>query len=276
MIAVPSPVVPSSDVNLFFKALADDTRLDIVRLLVLTDLKAGEIVTQLHAPQNAVSYHLRQLRAFGLLRDRQSSFDARDVYYSVDLQRLQTLFFAAGDALHPGIAPGSHGATSSLAVAPRLRVLFLCTHNSARSQMAEGIMRQLGGDQVEVASAGTAVRAVHPLAIQMLDEWGIDASQHTSKTLDQYRGQSFDYVITVCDRARESCPVFPGDPQRIHWSFPDPTLIEDPKQQLRAFRAIRAELATRIRYLLNLPHPKTGSRLRTRPADPRQGRAATV
>lgn len=105
----------------------------------------------------------------------------------------------------------------------KLRVLFLCTHNSARSQMAEGLLRALAGERFEVASAGTEATRVHPLAIRAMQEVGIDLSGHTSKTIDVFLGQPWDYVITVCDSANERCPIFPDGTTRIHWSFDDPS-----------------------------------------------------
>jgi protein-tyrosine-phosphatase len=116
------------------------------------------------------------------------------------------------------------------------RILFLCTHNSARSQLAEGIMRSVAGAAVEVYSAGSEPDEVHPLAIEAAAVLGIDISGQESKHMDQFVGQTFDYVITVCDRVRESCPVFPNDPQKIHWSFADPTAVAGTYQQrLNAF-----------------------------------------
>jgi len=136
---------------------------------------------------------------------------------------------------------------------PRQKVLFLCVHNSARSQMAEGILRHLAGDRLEVRSAGTEPSRVHPLAIQAMAARGIDIDGQSSKHLDAFTGQPFDYVITVCDRASEACPVFPGDPQRIHWSIPDPAAVEGSEAvRAKAFEAAVRELATRIRYLLAL------------------------
>jgi arsenate reductase len=128
------------------------------------------------------------------------------------------------------------------------RVLFLCTHNSARSQMAEGLLRKMGGDQFEVFSAGTEETRVHPLALQAMREIGIDISDQRSKTLDEFSGQHFHYVITVCDRANESCPIFPGDTERIHWSFDDPSdAAGTHEQQLRAFRNVREGIQQRLR-----------------------------
>lgn len=130
----------------------------------------------------------------------------------------------------------------------RFRVLFLCTHNSARSQMAEALLRHVGGDHFEVYSAGTEPGRVHPLAIKAMDDIGLDISGHTSKSLNGFIGDEFDYVITVCDQANESCPIFPGDPNRIHWSFPDPSAVEGTEEErLKAFADIRDQLRMRLR-----------------------------
>ena len=271
-LAVTRPAYLAPDVLPFFKALADETRLTILRLLALTDLKSGEIVEQVGVPQNAVSYHLKQLRALGLLRDRRSSADARDVYYNLDLDRLQALYAATGAALQIPVLPLPIAVDEEKSVDGEphpdldrpLRVLFLCTHNSARSQLAEGIMRCLGGDAVEVYSAGSAPTAVHPIALTLLRRWDDDPARYTSKSLDLFVGQRFDYIITVCDRVRDGCPVFPDDPVRIHWSFPDPALVEDSDAQARAFHTVQRELCTRIRYLLTCKHPVTGRRLPVR------------
>ena len=133
------------------------------------------------------------------------------------------------------------------------RVLFLCTHNSARSQMAEGLLRNMAGDRFDVFSAGTERTYVQPLAIDAMREIGIDITAQTSKTLDEFEGQTFDYVITVCDRANESCPILPGTTERIHWSFEDPTAATGTdEQRLRAFRTVRDALQQRLRIFLTL------------------------
>ena len=127
------------------------------------------------------------------------------------------------------------------------RVLFICTHNSARSQMAEGLLRYLGGERFEVFSAGTEATHVRPLAFKTMAELGIDISGQQSKTLDRYLGEPFDDVITVCDAANEACPIFPGAKQRRHWSFEDPsraTGSED--EQLTVYRRVRDEIRARI------------------------------
>jgi arsenate reductase (thioredoxin) len=133
----------------------------------------------------------------------------------------------------------------------RTSVLFLCTHNSARSQMAEGILRHLGGDRVEAASAGTEVTRVHPLALREMAERGIDIRGQRSKHLNELLGERFDAVVTVCDNANESCPLFPGAPERLHWSIPDPSAIEgDETTRQAAFQKAADELMARIRDLL--------------------------
>jgi arsenate reductase len=127
------------------------------------------------------------------------------------------------------------------------RVLFLCTHNSARSQMAEGLLRYLGGARFEVFSAGAEATHVRPLAIRVMAELDIDISQQESKTLDRYLGEPFDAVVTVCDQAAEACPVFAGAKRRLHWSFPDPskaTGTED--EQLAVYRAVRDDIRAHI------------------------------
>lgn len=135
------------------------------------------------------------------------------------------------------------------------RVLFLCTHNSARSQMAEGLLRHLGGDRFEAYSAGTEATFVRPLAIRAMAELGIDISGQQSKTLEPFLHQPFDLVITLCDEARESCPIFPGARERRHWSLPDPARAAgSEEEQLAVYRAVRDALRTRIaRELLAEP-----------------------
>ena len=128
------------------------------------------------------------------------------------------------------------------------RVLILCTGNSARSQMAEGLLRKIGGDAFEVFSAGVEPSYVRPLAIQAMSEVGIDISGHRSKSLDEFLGHEFDYLITVCDNANLRCPLFPGTTRRIHWSIEDPATAEgDEATQLEMFRRVRNELENRLR-----------------------------
>ena len=134
------------------------------------------------------------------------------------------------------------------------RVLFVCTHNSARSQMAEGFLNALGGGRFEAQSAGTEARGIHPLAIQAMGEVGIDVAMHESKTIDRFIGQPFDLVITVCDDAAESCPVFPNARERRHWSFPDPSKADGaPDARFAAFVKVRDAIRERIERELLVP-----------------------
>lgn len=128
------------------------------------------------------------------------------------------------------------------------KVLFLCTHNSARSQMAEGLLRDIAGDRFESHSAGTEETQVRPLAIEAMREVGIDISRQESKTLGRYLEEPFDYVITVCDSANEACPFFPGASERLHWSFPDPSKAEGTEEERLAFYGeVRDEIESRVR-----------------------------
>jgi len=133
----------------------------------------------------------------------------------------------------------------------KARVLILCTGNSARSQMAEGLLRHLGGGRYEVFSAGTKPVGVNPLAIEAMREWGIDISTQRSKSVAEFAGHTFAAVITVCDSAAEQCPVFPGAPRRVHWSLSDPAAVSGTQaEKLAAFRQVRDELERRIRLFV--------------------------
>jgi arsenate reductase len=130
------------------------------------------------------------------------------------------------------------------------RVLFLCTGNSARSQMAEGLLRHIAGDRYEVFSAGTNARGLHPLSVEAMRDLNIDIASQTSKDVSAFRDQKFDYVITVCDRAKQSCPVFPGAAP-IHWGFDDPAEMAGSREaQLKTFQRVRDEILSRIRLFV--------------------------
>ena len=136
----------------------------------------------------------------------------------------------------------------------RQRVLFLCTHNSARSQMAEGLLRHLGGERFEASSAGTEATRVRPLAVRAMAELGIDIAGQESKTLERFLGEAFDAVITVCDDANEACPVFPGARRRLHWSCEDPSRATGSEaEQLAVYRRVRDDIRARIETELLAP-----------------------
>ena len=236
----------------FLQLVAHEQRWRLLEALARSDRRVHELVERVGEPANLVSYHLRRLRSQDLVRERRSAADRRDVYYSLDLERMHELFLAAGASLHPGL-----GATLTRGTADReglgrgVRVLFLCTHNSARSQMAEAMLRTWGGDHFDAFSAGTHATSVRPEAVEVMREVGIDISTQRSKGIDRYAGQSFEWVITVCETARQECPVFPGVRHSAHWGIDDPSKVEgDEATRLAAFRAARDELRNRVRLLL--------------------------
>jgi protein-tyrosine-phosphatase/DNA-binding transcriptional ArsR family regulator len=217
--------------------------------LARSDRQVRELAALVGQPQNLVSYHLRRLRAGGLVGMRRSSADGRDAYYRIDLARCGELLTAAGAALHPGLQliplpPVRAGTQAS--------VLFLCTGNSARSQMAQAICEQMAGGTVTAASAGSHPKPLHPNAIAVMREHGIDISSRQPRHFNVLVGQRFDYVVSLCDRVREVCPDFAGPPQVIHWSIPDPAAAGGTDAETYpAFRALAADLETRIGFLLS-------------------------
>lgn len=241
------------------KILSHDLRWGIVTTLARSDCKVQELVEQLHQPQNLVSYHLKQLRDSRLLLERRSTADGRDIYYSLDLRHLHAAYAALGLALQPaftlGATPDAADRTVDLSSADPIRVLFLCTENSARSQMAEAFLRHASAVRLQVYSAGTIPTHIHPLAIQTMLARGLDIRDQRSKSVDEFHGQAFDYVITVCDRAREQCPTFSEATTFIHWSLPDPALVKrgitGAEAQIAAFDHVATTLEIRIHYLIH-------------------------
>jgi protein-tyrosine-phosphatase len=186
---------------------------------------------------------------------RRSAADGRDSYYLLELGRCGELLAGAGSALHPGLrlAPDRPDARLQAPPRRRARVLFLCTGNSARSQIAEALAEQLGGGAVEPRSAGSHPKPLHPNAVRVLAERGIDITTRRSKHANEFARVRFDYVVSLCDRVREVCPEFPGHPDLIHWSIPDPARDGNGnRQSYPAFVQTADELATRITFLLAL------------------------
>ncbi len=242
----------SAQPPVLFRLASHPLRWRLLSELACSDRRVRELMASLRQPQSLVSYHLRQLRTAGLVSARRSSFDARDSYYSLNVARCGELLAEATASLHPALTLGPNPPTEPRWRSRRTRVLFLCTGNSARSQMAEALLQQLSGATVEVFSAGSRPKALHPNAVQVLDARGIDISDRRSRHLDTFRRRRFDYVITLCDRVREVCPEFPADPQTIHWSIPDPAAEPgSDADTYPAFERTAAELATRIRFLLH-------------------------
>jgi protein-tyrosine-phosphatase/DNA-binding transcriptional ArsR family regulator len=217
--------------------------------LARSDRIVHELTELVGEPQNLVSYHLGKLREGALVTSRRSSADRRDTYYGLDLARVGALLSAAGGALHPGLrltAPLRDDASIGA-----VRVLFLCTGNSARSQMAEALARARSGGTIEACSAGSHPKALHPNAVRVMrDEYGLDLAAQASKHLDVFADQRFDWVISLCDRVREVCPEFPEYPETIHWSIANPATGEPDDVSYPLFQETAAELATRIDFLL--------------------------
>ncbi len=233
------------------KMLAHQVRWQLLSVLAYSDYRVNELSTLLRKPMNLVSYHLRLLRTEAIVQEHRSNADARDVYYSLDLAHFEQLYKVAAESLHPALAHSALESSDQLAVGNRLpvRVLFLCTHNSARSQIAEALLRHMGGERVEVFSAGTEATLVRPEAFEVLQKRNIATTGLYSKHLNLFLAQDFDYVITVCDNASEACPVFPGDPERIHWSLPDPAAVTGDKRYM-AFVDVFVALEKRLKLFL--------------------------
>jgi protein-tyrosine-phosphatase/DNA-binding transcriptional ArsR family regulator len=234
--SAPRPVPPT-----FLSLAAHPLRWQLLRALAGNDRRVRELCAEVGRPQNLVSYHLRRLREGGLVAARRSTADGRDAYYVLDLVRCDELLAAAGASLHPGLAaPAVHSTASA-------DVLFLCTGNSARSQMAEALCERLSAGMVRAASAGSHPKALHADAVRVMRQRGIDISGRRAKHLDEFAGRTFDYVISLCDRVREVCPEFHGGPERIHWSLADPSRAPG---DVAAFERTAAELERRIGFLL--------------------------
>jgi ArsR family transcriptional regulator, arsenate/arsenite/antimonite-responsive transcriptional repressor / arsenate reductase (thioredoxin) len=239
----------------FLRLAADPLRWRLLGELARSDRRVRELCGRLERPQNLVSYHLRRLRAEGLVSSRRSAADGRDSYYALDLVRCRELLARSGGTLHPALR---------LAVAPprqwdlapgsrRPRVLFLCTGNSARSQIAEALVEKLTGGTVEARSAGSHPKPLHPNAVRVMHERGIELAGRRSKHLSEFSEERFDHVVSLCDRVREVCPDFPGQPDLIHWSVPDPAREgETDEESYFAFERTADELASRIWFLLEL------------------------
>jgi protein-tyrosine-phosphatase/DNA-binding transcriptional ArsR family regulator len=229
--------------------VAHDVRWRLIGELAASDRQVHELTSRVGQPQNLVSYHLRQLRDAGLVRSRRSSADGRDTYYRLDLDRCGALLREVGGALHPALRLIPPPLTAVRPAGRRVRVLFLCTGNSSRSQMAEALLRHRAPGTVTVRSAGSHPKPVHPDAIRVMAGYGVDLSAARPKHLDRLAADRFDYVISLCDRVREVCPEFPGHPHVVHWSMADPASEPD---GYPAFERAAADLAERIEFLLHV------------------------
>jgi protein-tyrosine-phosphatase len=246
MAAAPTPLEPP-----FFLQLAGNPlRWRILVELGRSDRRVQELTRLVGEPQNLVSYHLGKLPDGGLVSTRRSAADGRDAYDALDLARVGGSLTAVGAALHPALGADRPAHD----VVPEARVLFLCTGNSARSQIAEALIADRSGGRVAARSAGSRPKPLHPNAGRVLrEEYGIDIGDRRPKHIDELVQERFDRVITLCDRVREVCPDLPGSPVTAHWSLPDPALghdDDDDDDSYPAFQEIAAELDLRITFLL--------------------------
>jgi protein-tyrosine-phosphatase/DNA-binding HxlR family transcriptional regulator len=235
----------------FLQVIADPRRWRLLTELAHSDRRVSELTRLVGDAQNLVSYHLRELRHAGLVSSRRSSFDARDTYYRFELTRYCELLNTVSVAIHPALeltmrAPCLHGRRQGAR-----RVLFLCTGNSARSQMAEVLLEDLSDHTIQARSAGSHPKPLHPNAIKVMAARGLDISGRASKHLSRFTRTRFDQVITLCDKVREICPEFPGTPAAVHWSMADPAAEGNTDEETYpVFERTATDLEHRIGYLI--------------------------
>jgi ArsR family transcriptional regulator, arsenate/arsenite/antimonite-responsive transcriptional repressor / arsenate reductase (thioredoxin) len=241
---------PAQQPPALFRLAGDPVRWSLVRELAESDRRVRELTAALALPQSLVSYHLGRLRTAGVVAARRSAADGRDAYYRLDLDRCRDLLADAGGALHPAL--GAPSPPAAPVAGRRRQILFLCTGNSARSQMAEALAEARSGGAVKAMSAGSRPKPLHGSAVRVMAARGVDISAHVSKHLDAFAEERFDYVISLCDRVREVCPEFPGRPHTLHWSIPDPAAEPvDATDPDAAFERTAQELEARIGFLLH-------------------------
>lgn len=234
---------------------AHPVRWGLLTALAESDYRVRELVARVDEPQSLVSYHLRLLRDAGMVTAVRSTFDGRDSYYHLDLDRCAHALAETGATLHPALRLD---VAAPILPAARLRsrrtsVLFVCTGNSARSPIAEALLRHHAGERVSVTSAGTSPKdALHPDAVRVLDDrFGIDVSTQRPRALASVASRRFDLVVTLCDKAREACPELPSHPRWVHWSIPDPATVSDTDHaRYSAFQRTASQIDTRVRHLL--------------------------
>jgi protein-tyrosine-phosphatase/DNA-binding transcriptional ArsR family regulator len=250
----------AADPPAFVRLAAHPLRWRLLRELVQSDRAVSELMALVDQPQSLVSYHLRLLRAGRLVTARRSSADRRESYYAIDLTACREALQSAGRALHPALrlTVMATECARTRSSGRRSRVLFLCTGNSARSQIAAALLERMSAGTIEAFSAGSHPKQLHPNAIRVMRDYGIDISANRTKHLDEFRAQRLDTVITLCDRVRQTAPEFPARPEVVHWSIPDPAL-DGPTNHASypAFQRAAAELENRISFRLPLFAPAT-------------------
>jgi ArsR family transcriptional regulator, arsenate/arsenite/antimonite-responsive transcriptional repressor / arsenate reductase (thioredoxin) len=231
----------------FLELAGHPLRWRLLSELARSDRRVGELCALAGQRQSLVSYHLRRLRDGGLVSARRSLADGRDTYYALDLERCGERLASAGAALHPGLVSRARTRGGQAPAG----VLFLCTGNSARSQIAEALIEQASHGRVRAASAGSHPKPLHPNAVRVMRARGVDLAGRRPKPLSAVARRRFDYGVSLCDRVREVCPEFPGAPETMHWSVRDPAREPGTDDEtLPAFERTAAELETRIGFLL--------------------------
>jgi protein-tyrosine-phosphatase/DNA-binding transcriptional ArsR family regulator len=251
----------------FLRLAGHPVRWRLLSELALSDRRVRELTRLTGRRQNLLSYHLKRLRGGGIVGASRSAADGRDTYYHLDLARCGELLAAAGNALHPALDLIPADRPPGLG-SPH-RVLFLCTGNSARSQIAEALIERLAPGTVVARSAGSHPKPLHPFAIDVMRARGIDIARARTKSLDEFRAEQFDYVVSLCDKVREICPTFPGHPRLTHWSIPDPARVgETGEETYAAFEDTLTGLEARVTFLLHRmacdPHRLGGRHTRVR------------
>ena len=207
----------------FLRVIGDRHRWAILSQLASSDRRVGELTELVGERQNLVSYHLRELRDAGLVSSRRSSFDGRDTYYRLNVDRCGELFRESAEALHPALRLVPSAMTSPPTRAGgRLGCCSCAPATALGRRWPRRCSSSQSGHAIQARSAGSHPKVLHPNAVRVMAERGIDISRNTTKHLRRYARNHFDYVVTLCDKVREVCPEFPGDPTRIHWSMPDP------------------------------------------------------
>jgi len=231
--------------------LAHPLRWQLVSELGRSDRRVGELVQLVSEPQNLVSYHLAHLRRAGVVSARRSSADGRDVYYRADLLRCRDLLGDAGLSLHPGLSLTPTPPADAAPRRSRQKLLFLCSGNSARSQIAEALMVQRSDGSIDARSAGSHPKSLHPNAVRVMAERGVDISGRSTKSMNRFTRSQFDGVITMCDKVREICPEFPGSPIAAHWSIADPAASgNNDETNFTTFEEVADEIDDRVTLLL--------------------------
>jgi protein-tyrosine-phosphatase/DNA-binding transcriptional ArsR family regulator len=233
----------------FLQLIADPQRWVLLRELTLSDRRVGELTALVGKPQNLVSYHLGELRSGGLISARRSSADGRDTYYRIDLARCREMFVEAGMALHPGVRLGHQPPTPATTFrAGKPRVLFLCTGNSARSQIAEAVLDHRSAHTIGARSAGSHPKPLHSYAVRVMAERGIDIAERSTKHYSRFARSRFSRIVTLCDKVKEVCPDLPGHPTTAHWSIADPSA--EPEDNYPSFVRTADEIEERVEFLI--------------------------